>query len=1472
MYSFKDVKVIKIGELTVKEYEGAIEARKKIRLLAEDLGFNEIHATRLETVFSEICHYCCKDGNKVEVKIELSDADSRNFLLFSFSGNGKIERTPGIRSFFDFIENGACTDNVNLLKAYRFLPDMHKNPSSQLMEKLKQVIARPSRSELFRILQDKNSELKEAEEAARKNERQMKSILETTSEGFWMVDNDRNTTGLNAEMARILGRPREEVIGRDFFDFMDEHSRNILSKQLKMRKRGQGSSYEASFINNEGKNVPCLLHGTPLMDEDGKQIGSFAMVSDLTEQKKAQAKLAKLSNAVEHSPVTVAITDRNGTIEYVNPKFTELSGYTFDEAIGQNPRVLKSGLMDQQVYVDLWKTIASGREWHGELCNKKKNGEIYWEMAFISPIFDKSGEITHFIGVKEDITQRKKIEENLRINEERMNFALSGASVGTWDHLIKEDKQIWNREQAIHHGFPPEKIEADFNEWLDSIHPDDREKILNIYREFLTGTSDNLLLEYRTESDRWLMSKGAIVGRNKDGSPIRIIGITLDITYQKEFQKQIFKREQFLEGLSEAVSELIINPNVDDAIQKALMLIGKNAGADLTDIFINSYSEEHGYALSPAYEWSSGVLNSLLRNTDLHNLPYSDFLQRWFDVLSTRKCVFGTLEDFPPLERAFLKVHGIKSALIVPIFVQNSFWGFTAFYYNNSDLSWNELEISTFKTFANTLGQAIKKTQDSQALAVAKEEAEEATKAKSDFLANMSHEIRTPMNAIIGMSHLALKTELTPKQEDYLHKINSSAISLLGIINDILDFSKIEAGKLDIESTEFNLDEVMNNVTNLITHKAQEKKLEFLIKMPGDIPTNLVGDPLRLGQVLLNLINNAIKFTSEGEVVVTVEPVDLTGEEPLIQFSVRDSGIGMTPEETARLFQAFAQADTSITRKYGGTGLGLAISKKLVNLMGGDISVLSKPGKGSMFTFTARFGRYSPTKKHCLVPTPDIKGMRVLVIDDNPTAREIFSEMLKDMSFSVVLAKSAEEGIEILEREAENNPIQLIFMDLLLPGMNGIEASRYIKSRLNLPKIPSIILVTAFGREDVMREVRSVDLDGFLMKPVSRSSLFDAIMLAFGKQIGGSGRAERRKDDEIKLKEIAGAKILLVEDNDINQQVAQEILSSAGLIITLANDGQEAIEKALQDKYDTILMDVQMPIMDGYEATRRLRNMCGFEKIPIIAMTAHAMVGDFKKSLEAGMNDHVTKPIDPKQLFETLMKWIEPGERVVPPQETVVEKQEQSPIPDPLPEISGIDTESGLKRVGGNQKLYRKLLVRFREDYTTIVKQIKEAYLSGDHELATRLAHTIKGVAGNIGAAGIYDLAREVENAVKQDDTAEAEKYLSALSSQLKPIFKILEQVSLQTPEPAKAKEGDGKADPRFVLEILKEMQPHLKKRNPKKCTQAMEKLECKNVPPELKADMLTLCGHLQKYKFREAEKMHGDLLKKLKGMVGKVN
>jgi len=659
----------------------------------------------------------------------------------------------------------------------------------------------------------------------------------------------------------------------------------------------------------------------------------------------------------------------------------------------------------------------------------------------------------------------------------------------------------------------------------------------------------------------------------------------------------------------------------------------------------------------------------------------------------------------------------------------------------------------------------------------ARSQAEDATRAKSDFLANMSHEIRTPMNAVIGMAHLALKTDLSPKQYDYLKKIDISAKALLGIINDILDFSKIEAGKLTMESVDFQLEETLDNISTLVGIKTQEKGLELLFKTDPAAPTALVGDPLRLGQILVNLANNAVKFTDSGEIVVTTEMIKKDDTQVTLKFSVKDTGIGMTAEQAAKLFQPFSQADSSTTRKYGGTGLGLTISKRLAEMMGGEIWVESEPGRGSTFSFTANFGMGKEKAKKRFRTSPDLRGMKVLVVEDNATSRDIFEEMLKSFSFEVTLASSGPEGLTQLENALESQPFELVVMDWQMPGMDGIEASRRIKNHRSLGKIPAIIMVTAYGREEVMQQAEEVGLEGFLLKPVSPSMLFDAIMQALGKTVPEVTRIAQRKQQEAgALENIQGARVLLVEDNEINQQVAKEILEGAGLVVTLANNGQEAVNAVQKENYDAVLMDVQMPVMDGYTATRKIRELQlkaqssklkatepkdskegsvlspQSSELPIIAMTAHAMAGDEQKSLEAGMNDHVTKPIDPDQLFATLQKWIKPVAERTPvqkaPVHNILAKDEsvENDLPESLP---GFDLAAGIARVMGNKRLYRKLLLDFGANYGEIAGQIREALAARDLKQAHSLVHNLKGLAGNLEAKGLQAAAVAMEKLVR---------------------------------------------------------------------------------------------------------------------------
>jgi signal transduction histidine kinase/CheY-like chemotaxis protein/HPt (histidine-containing phosphotransfer) domain-containing protein len=661
----------------------------------------------------------------------------------------------------------------------------------------------------------------------------------------------------------------------------------------------------------------------------------------------------------------------------------------------------------------------------------------------------------------------------------------------------------------------------------------------------------------------------------------------------------------------------------------------------------------------------------------------------------------------------------------------------------------------------------------------AKEEAERLSRVKSDFLANMSHEIRTPMNAVLGMLYLALKSELTPPLRNQLVKAQGAAHSLLGIINDILDFSKIEAGKLEIETVEFGLDTVLEQLADAVSFQAERKGIEFLIRYDPAIPMRLIGDPLRLGQVLLNLCSNAVKFTEQGEVELAFHGHQGSDDAFLLQVCVRDSGIGMSAEVQQRLFEKFSQADESTTRRFGGTGLGLAISKHLVELMGGRIWIEdSQPGRGTTICFTVqlRVARQAQANQRQLLEQagPLLQGMRVLVVDDNELSREIFAEMLRYFHLTVTTAASGSAALTALAQATV--PFDLVLMDWRMPGMNGDEATQRIRQDATLPRQPGIIMVTAYGREDVLRSSELAGVDGFLIKPVSPSTLLDTVLtvLGPGRLLDNRAPAESAPPQANGGKPLAGAYLLLVEDNDINREFATELLRSEGMAVDEAVNGQEAVAKVQAQDYDAVLMDIQMPVMDGLAAARQIRALAAspggerFARLPIIAMTALAMAHDAEQSRAAGMNDHVTKPIAPDRLMAALRRWLPTGGRSTG-QMTSPMAAPAAELPDDLLAMTGVDVREGIRRIGGKVEAYRRQLHRFREHYPNALTELRRLLATQGTGPAEDYCHALKGVSGNLGARDLYASISAIDGLLKRGQAPaaalldQAERQLRAL-------------------------------------------------------------------------------------------------------------
>jgi two-component system sensor histidine kinase/response regulator len=891
----------------------------------------------------------------------------------------------------------------------------------------------------------------------------------------------------------ILGYEKEEIIGKHYLTLIrEDYQREVNELYSSQLAKSIPNTYgEFPVLTKGGKEI-WFGQNVQLVMEGEDVAGFQAIARDISVHRRIDEDRSMFYQAVEQSSSIVMITDTQGRIEYVNPRLTEITGYSKDELIGENPRILKSGATAEEEYRALWRTITSGGAWRGQFKNKKKNGESYWESAYISPIRNEQGFITHFLAIKEDITERRRSDEKLE----------------------------------------------------------------------------------------------------------------------------------------EANSELeAINEQLEQAIERA-----------------------------------------------------------------------------------------------------------------------NRLAFA----------------------------AEAANISKSEFLANMSHEIRTPLNGIIGMTELALDTELSAEQQEYLKVVKASADSLLTLINDILDFSKIEAKKLDLDSMDFDLRDTLVDTLKTLAFRAHEKSLELTCHVLHDVPEGLVGDPGRLRQIVVNLISNAIKFTDTGEVILQVEVGEQTGEDVFLHFVVTDTGIGIPPDKQQMIFEPFVQADGSATRKHSGTGLGLAICCHLVEMMGGKLWVQSETGKGSQFHFTACFGLQSPASSKPIADlVAEVRGLAVLAVDDNTTNRRVLEEMLTSWGMKPTLVESAQAAIRVIEEaRAAGTSYPLVITDANMPEMDGFELAERIKKQLGRNSATIMMLTSAGMRGDAAR-CREVGVSAYLTKPIKHSCLLDAIQTALSMNVQEGGAPPlitRHSLRERRLTSFSarkgGLRILLAEDNIVNQKLVIRLFGKKGHTVDVVNDGKAVLEVLGKTPYDVVLMDLQMPEMDGLTATGAIRER---EKetgghIPIIALTAHAMAGDKERCLKAGMDGYVAKPIRAEELFEA----IEAAMAALP-------EEDESGASPGLRTGPGSEDEPGerildrtglMARVDGDKTLLAEIMALFREEGPELMSQIRKAVAEHKSEALHRAAHALKGSVGNLGGKAAYEAALRLEDMGRRDHLDQAEEAYAFLDKE----------------------------------------------------------------------------------------------------------
>ncbi|MEQ1840133.1 MAG: response regulator, partial [Verrucomicrobiales bacterium] len=991
-----------------------------------------------------------------------------------------------------------------------------------------------------------------------------------------------------------------------------------------------------------------------------------------------------------------------------------------------------------------------------EATRKMSSGDLKEDIPVVNG--DELGELTSaFNAMRSAISQAeselKHAEASLKLVSNRLTLAAEAGAVGIWDYDPVNNHLIWDDQMYGIYGVSKERFSGAYEAWEGVVHPDDIEREAEKLQRALRG-EEKFDTEFRViwpdDGSVHFIKANATVLHNQAGEPIQMIGTNWDITTEKQAAALLARQAMEARLLHRSVALAAESATFEEALQRCIDEICESTGWPIGHVCLPS---SDGATLKSSSIWQTRENprhqefrevtdhTSFTKGSGLPGRVWESGKAHWIvDITEDPNC---------QRSRLCLDLH-LRSAFAFPVKIQEQLVAVLEFFSEvRCEVDENLLLLA--ESVGDQVGRVLERQRNQEALRTAKVAAEDANRAKSDFLANMSHEIRTPMNGIIGMSELLLGTELSKGQRDYLQMVIQSADSLLRVINDILDFSKIEAGKLELDNQDFDLRDSIGDTLHTLNYRAAEKGLELAYRVQSDVPDALVGDVGRLRQVLVNLVGNALKFTEKGEVVVDIQLESQTCNQASLHFVVRDTGIGIRAAMLSKIFESFTQAETSTTRTHGGTGLGLAISRQLVELMKGRIWAESKFGAGSEFHFTALFD-LGPESSSARATPESLCGLPVLIVDDNATNRNILEQMLINWEMKPTTVADGPEALEALtSAAAADKPFQLVILDLMMPRMSGAELAGRILEHFK-DRAPKMCMLSSAGHQAAMELTGVLGLDRVLTKPVKQSDLLDLIIRLFGTATRDEvvGEIEPRPGD------VPPMRILMAEDGRINQMVTIKVLESYGHSVAVANNGREALDFLARESFDAILMDIQMPEMDGYEATRQIRLGESQEglgtHIPIIAMTANAMKGDREKCLAAGMDDYVAKPLRTRDLLATLDKYA--GENNQP--------------------NSGFDTKK-FRATHTNGELIERLIEFFGEDTATLLSQAHAALAAQDADALHKAAHAIKGVLCHYFAEPAFRLSEKLVRAAHKGDLPAAAPLLLACEKQIHLLKKDLD-------------------------------------------------------------------------------------------------